>query len=283
MMEALRILIGTMSCEVLHTTVTLRLNGEDYCGNRLTHYPDYESISYTMNSFLVMLNQEEDDQSGDLESADADVDNNVDVEMNTSVDDADRDNFELQYNSSLDQFRRQVTFEHERIMEYNILFPEILGYPTASISNTNTNSSDYEDSNLEASQELGLSPMDSHNRMTDSNRQCDMDRQTHNSYITQRSRYRKERFLFNTGSLQNTAEEVEESSMDTAIRIGTRRWLQERNLQIADTTAAETEVYHMMTNGTILDIGCGSNLRNFTEEIRDQMERESRMGKLYIQ
>ena len=70
-----------------------------------------------MNSFLVMLNQEEDDQSGDLESADADVDNNVDVEMNTSVDDADRDNFELQYNSSLDQFRRQVTFEHERIMD----------------------------------------------------------------------------------------------------------------------------------------------------------------------
>jgi hypothetical protein len=83
--------------------------------------------------------------------------------------------------------------------------------------------------------------------------------------------------------LQNTAEEVEESSMDTAIRMGNRRWLQERNLQIADTTAAETEVYHMMTNGTILDIGCGSNLRNFTEEIRDQMERESRMGKLYIQ
>ncbi|KAJ6976610.1 hypothetical protein NC653_028690 [Populus alba x Populus x berolinensis] len=39
----------------------------------------------------------------------------------------------------------------------------------------------------------------------------------------------------------------------------------------------------MITNGTILDIGCGSNLRNFTEEIRDQMERESRMGKLYIQ
>ncbi|KAL3574705.1 hypothetical protein D5086_022806 [Populus alba] len=213
-----------------------------------------------MNGFLVMLNQEEDDQSGDLESADADVDNNADVEMNTSVDDADvdnnadvemntsvddadRDNFELQYNSSLDQFRRQI-----------------LGYPTASISNTNTNCSDYEDSNLEASQELGLSPMDSHNRMTDSNRQCDMDR-----------------------SLQNTAEEVEESSMDTAIRMGNRRWLQERNLQIADTTAAETEVYHMITNGTILDIGCGSNLRNFTEEIRDQMERESRMGKLYIQ
>lgn len=49
-----------------------------------------------MNSFLVMLNQEEDDQSGDLESADTDVDSNVDVEMNTSVDDADRDNFELQ-------------------------------------------------------------------------------------------------------------------------------------------------------------------------------------------
>ncbi|KAG6752636.1 hypothetical protein POTOM_042658 [Populus tomentosa] len=159
---------------------------------------NYEFISYTMNSFLVKLNQEEDDQSGDLESADADADNNVDVEMNTSVDDADRDNFELQYNSSLDQ-------------------------------------------------------------------------------------YRKERFLFNTGSLQNTAEEVEESSMDTAILVGNRRWLQERNLQIADTTAAETEVYHMMTNGTILDIGCGSNLRNFTEEIRDQMERESRMGKLYIQ
>ncbi|KAJ6976609.1 hypothetical protein NC653_028689 [Populus alba x Populus x berolinensis] len=133
--------------------------------------------------------EEEDDQSGDLESADADLDNNVDVEMNTSVDDADRDNFELQYNSSLDQFRRQ---------------------------------------------ELGLSPMDSHNRMTDSNRQCDMDRQTHNSYITQRSRYSKEIFLFNTGSLQNTAEEVEESSMDTAIRMGNRRWLQERNLQIAD-------------------------------------------------
>jgi hypothetical protein len=33
---ALRILIGTMSWEVLRTTVTLRLNGEDYCGNRLT-------------------------------------------------------------------------------------------------------------------------------------------------------------------------------------------------------------------------------------------------------
>jgi hypothetical protein len=33
---ALRILFGTMSWEVLHTTVTLRLNGEDYCGNRLT-------------------------------------------------------------------------------------------------------------------------------------------------------------------------------------------------------------------------------------------------------
>ena len=104
-----------------------------------------------------MLNQEEDDQSGDLESADTDVDSNVDVEMNTSVDDADRDNFELQYNPSLDQFRRQVTFELERIMEYNILFPEILGYPTASISNTNTNSSDYVDSNLEASQSYGLS------------------------------------------------------------------------------------------------------------------------------
>jgi hypothetical protein len=52
-------------------------------------------------------------------------------------------------------------------------------------------------------------------------------------------------------------------------------------LQIADTTAAETEVYHMMTNGTILDIGRGSNLRNFTEEIRNQVERESRIGKLY--
>ncbi|KAJ6887789.1 hypothetical protein NC652_028928 [Populus alba x Populus x berolinensis] len=85
------------------------------CLSKFLH--DYESISYTMNGFLVMLNQEEDDQSGDLESADADLDNNVDVEMNTSVDDADRDNFELQYNSSLDQFRRQVTFEHERIMD----------------------------------------------------------------------------------------------------------------------------------------------------------------------
>ncbi|KAJ6886252.1 hypothetical protein NC651_026826 [Populus alba x Populus x berolinensis] len=76
------------------------------------HYPDVESISYTIDTFIIQLNQEDDDE---LESA------RVDVERNNLTTVVDMDNFELLRNSTLHKHRRHDTFEYERI-NYGILY-----------------------------------------------------------------------------------------------------------------------------------------------------------------
>jgi len=46
------------------------LNGDDYCGKVIEidslHYSDGESISYTMDTFMLLPSQEDDDESDEL-------------------------------------------------------------------------------------------------------------------------------------------------------------------------------------------------------------------------
>ena len=60
----------------------------------ILHYSDGESISYTMDTFMLLLNQEDDDESDELESAQADVATNSNVDRHNYIAAAHMENFE---------------------------------------------------------------------------------------------------------------------------------------------------------------------------------------------
>ncbi|KAJ6861277.1 hypothetical protein NC651_037381 [Populus alba x Populus x berolinensis] len=71
---------------------------DDYCVKVIEidslHYSDGESISYTMDTFMLLLNQEDDDESDELESAQADVVTNSNVDRHNYTAAAHMENFE---------------------------------------------------------------------------------------------------------------------------------------------------------------------------------------------
>ncbi|KAL3568279.1 hypothetical protein D5086_030930 [Populus alba] len=75
-----------------------------------------------------------------------------------------------------------------------------------------------------------------------------------NSNIPQRSRYRKQRLLSSIVSLQDTTEEVEDSSMDSATRIGNSRCQHEQPVTIVGAPTTYAEVCNTIAAGSILDI-----------------------------
>jgi len=73
-------------------------------------------------------------------------------------------------------------------------------------------------------------------------------------------------------SLQDTTEEVEDSSMDSATRIGNSRCQHKQPVTIVAPPTTDDEVCSMIAAGSILDIGA---LEHFTKEIKIQMAREA--------
>jgi hypothetical protein len=76
-------------------------------------------------------------------------------------------------------------------------------------------------------------------------------------------------------SIQDTTEEVEDSSMDSATRIGNSRCQHEQPVTIVGAPTTDDEVCNTIAAGSILDIGGGITLEHFTKENKNQMAREA--------
>ncbi|KAL9381206.1 hypothetical protein Peur_026863 [Populus x canadensis] len=126
-----------------------------------------------------------------------------------------------------------------------------------------------------AFQGSGFSPLDSHNQPAGCNANNEMGCQFLNSNITQRSRYRKQRLLSSIVSLQDTTEEAEDSSMDSATRIGNSKCQHEQPVTSVGAPTTDDEVCNTIAAGSNLDIGGGITLEHFTKEIKNQMAREA--------
>ncbi|KAG6743106.1 hypothetical protein NC652_038452 [Populus alba x Populus x berolinensis] len=129
-----------------------------------------------------------------------------------------------------------------------------MGFSITFVSTINTNSLASVDSKMGAFQGSGFSPMDSHKQPAGCNANNEMGCQFLNSNIPQRSRYRKQRLLSSIASLQDTTEEVENSSMDSATRIGNSRRQHEQPVTIVGAPTTDAEVCNTIAAGSILDI-----------------------------
>jgi hypothetical protein len=98
-----------MFVDDLNMVVNLCLDGDDYCIKVMEidslYYPYGASISYTMETFMLLLNQDDDDESAELESEPSDVATKYDMDRNTFIAAADMDNFELLYDSTMHIYR----------------------------------------------------------------------------------------------------------------------------------------------------------------------------------
>ncbi|KAJ6422058.1 hypothetical protein OIU84_027073, partial [Salix udensis] len=73
-------------------------------------------MGITLETFTLLLNKEDDDESDEQESAPADVTVKSEVDRNDFIAAANMDNFELLHNSTLHIYRSHESFEYAENM-----------------------------------------------------------------------------------------------------------------------------------------------------------------------